>query len=74
MQSVLRWFHTLVWMLFAAACFFADAEQSTLVAACVLLAGMLYVIFVVTLIKDGQRQKAIERAGTNSQPPRQSGR
>jgi hypothetical protein len=73
-HSVLRWFHTLVWMLLAAACFFADAGQSTLVTACLLLAGVLYVVFVVALLKDGQRQKAIERESANSYPPRQSGR
>jgi Flp pilus assembly protein TadB len=69
-QSILRWFHTLVWMSLAAACFFAGAGQSALVTTCLLLAGVLYVVFVVTLIKDGQRQKAIEREGTHSQPPR----
>jgi Flp pilus assembly protein TadB len=73
-QAVLRWFHTLVWMLLAAACFFTDAGQSTLAAASALLAGVFYVVFVVTLIKDGQRQKAIEREGAGSQPPRPSGR
>jgi Flp pilus assembly protein TadB len=74
MHSVLRWFHSLVWMLLAAACLFADAGQSTLASACLLLAGVFYVVFVVTLIKDGQRQKAIEREGIGSQPPRQSSR
>lgn len=74
MQPVLRWCHMLVWLLLATACFFADAGRSALATACLLLAGGTYVIFIVTLIKDGQRQKAIEREGTGSQPPRQSGR
>jgi Flp pilus assembly protein TadB len=69
-QSILRWFHTLIWMLLAAACFFAFTGRSTLVTACLLLAGVMYVVFIVTLIKDRQRQKAIEREGTGSQPPR----
>lgn len=60
--------------LLATACFFADAGQSTLVTACLLLAGVFYAAFVVALIKDGQRQKAIEREGAHSQTPRQSGR
>jgi hypothetical protein len=66
MHDVLRWFHMLVWMLLATACFFADAEQATLAAGCALLAGVFYVVFVVTLIKDRQRQKANEREGIGS--------
>lgn len=57
-------------MLLATACFFADAGQSTLVTACLLLAGVLHVVFVVTLIKGGQRQKAIEHESADSHPPR----
>jgi uncharacterized membrane protein YkvA (DUF1232 family) len=70
MHDVLRWFHTLVWMLLAAAVLFADAEQPTLVSACALLAGVFYVVFVVTLIKDRQRQKANEHESAGSQPHR----
>jgi len=73
-RSILRWFHTIVWMLLATASFYANAGLSILATTTLLLAGVLYLVFVVTLIKDGQRQKAIEREGTGSQPPRQSSR
>jgi hypothetical protein len=66
MHDVLRWFHMIVWMLLAATCFFTDADQSTLASVSALLAGVFYVIFVVTLIKDKQRQKANEREGLSS--------
>jgi hypothetical protein len=66
MHDVLRWFHMLVWMLLATTCFFVDAGQTTLAGACALLAGVFYVVFVVTLIKDRQRQKANEREGIGS--------
>jgi hypothetical protein len=70
----LRWFHLPVWVCLASACFCALAGQSTLASAAALLAGILYVIFVTALMKDKQRQKAIEREGTGSQSSHQSGR
>ena len=66
MHDVLRWFHMLVWMLLATACFFTDAGQATLATASALLAGVFYGVFVVALIKDKQRQKANEREGIGS--------
>lgn len=74
MQSVLRWFHALAWVLLAAACWFLDAGQVTLAGASALVAGIMYVTFVVALIKDGQRRKAFEHESSNPPANRRSGR
>ena len=66
LQSVLRWFHALVWVMLAATCWFADAGQTTLATASAMVAGIMYVTFVVALIKDGQRRKAFEHESTSS--------
>ena len=73
MQSVLRWFHTLAWAMLAAACLFSDAGQPPLAATSALIAGIMYVTFVVALIKDGQRRKAFEHESTAPPSNRQSG-
>lgn len=73
MQSVLRWFHALAWVMLAAMCWFLDAAQTTLASASALIAGIMYVTFVVALIKDGQRRKAFERESPASSSDRQSG-
>jgi len=73
-QSVLRWFHTLVWVLLAALFLFLDAGQTTLATFSALIAGIMYVTFVVALIKDGQRRKALEYESTAPPSNRQSGR
>ena len=73
MQSVLRWFHALVWAMLAATCLFWDAGQVPLATTSALLAGIMYVTFVVVLIKDGQRRKAFEHESTAPPANRQSG-
>lgn len=65
LHMVLRWFHLLVWMCLAAACF-AAAGQSSLASTAALLAGILYLVFVTALMKDKQRRKANEYEGTGS--------
>src|SRR5512134_2894379 len=62
-QSVLRWFHSLAWVMLAAMWWFLDAAQTTLALASALIAGIMYVTFIVALIKDGQRRKAFEHEG-----------
>ena len=62
-HTVLRWFHALAWVMLAAMCWFLDSAQATLAAASALVAGLMYVMFVVVLIKDGQRRKAFEHEG-----------
>jgi hypothetical protein len=42
MQSVLRWFHALVWVMLAATCWYLDALQTTLASALALVAGIMY--------------------------------
>ena len=74
MQSVLRWFHALVWVMLAATCWFLDAAQTTLASASALIAGIMYATFVVALIKDGRRRKAFEHESTAPPSNRQSGR
>jgi hypothetical protein len=73
MQAILRWSHLLVWLLLAATCFLASAGQSALASATALLAGILYLLFVTTLMKDKQRQKAFEHESTAPPSNRQSG-
>ena len=73
LQSVLRWFHALVWVMLAATCWFLDAAQTTLATASALVAGIMYVTFVVALIKDGQRRKAFEHESTAPPSNRRSG-
>jgi hypothetical protein len=73
-QSVLRWFHALAWMMLAAMFLFLDAGQTLLASASALSAGIMYVTFVVALVKDGQRRKAFERESADPPSHRQSGR
>lgn len=49
---VLRWFHSIVWLLLSTACFLWAAGSSTLANGLALLALALYVIFVVTLLAE----------------------
>jgi hypothetical protein len=72
-HSVLRWFHTLAWVALAAMFLFLDAGQTTLASATAVLGGVMYVTFVVALIKDGQRRKAFEHESTAPPSHRQSG-
>lgn len=74
MQAVLRWFHTLAWVMLAAACWFSDAMRPTLIAVSALIAGIMYVTFVIALIKDGQRRKAFEHESLHPPSNRQSSR
>jgi uncharacterized membrane protein len=71
-QSVLRWFHALVWAMLAAMFWFLDAGQTPLAAFSALIAGIMYVTFVVALVKDGQRRKALEHESTPPPSNRQS--
>ena len=73
MHSVLRWFHALAWVMLAATCWFLDAVQVPLAAATALMAGIMYVTFVVALVRDGQRRKAFEHESTAPPSNRQSG-
>ncbi len=73
MESVLRWFHLLTWALLAAMFLFLGAEQSTLASVSALLAGALYLTFVIALVKDAQRRKAFEHESLNPPANRQSG-
>lgn len=51
---VLRWFHSIVWLLLGAACFLWAGGSSTLANVLALLALALYLVFVVTLL--GERR------------------
>ena len=73
MESVLHWFHVLAWVMLAAMFWFLDAAQTTLASASALIAGLMYVTFVVAMIKDGQRRKAYEHESTAPPSNRQSG-
>ena len=73
MHSVLRWFHTLAWTMLAAMWWFLEAGQVPLATASALIAGIMYVTFVVALIKDGRRRKAFEHESTTPPADRQSG-
>ena len=73
MQSVLRWFHALVWVMLAAACWFLDAGHTPLAVMSAAIAGIMYVTFVVALIKDGQRRKAFKHESPHPPANRQSG-
>ncbi len=73
MHSVLRWFHALAWVMLAAMFWFLNAGHDALVTASALIAGIMYVTFIVALIKDGQRRKAFEHESTDPPTHRQSG-
>jgi hypothetical protein len=73
MEAVLRWFHALVWALLAAMFLFLDAEQQTLATVSALGAGLMYVTFIVALVKDRKRQKALAHESANPSSHRQSG-
>jgi hypothetical protein len=74
LQSVLRWFHALAWVMLAAMFWFLDAGQQALAEASALIAGIMYVTFVVAIVKDGQRRKAFEHESLNPPANRRSGR
>lgn len=50
-QFVLRWFHSLVWVLLAAAFFLSGAGLARLAALPGLAALVLYGVFVVTILR-----------------------
>jgi hypothetical protein len=70
---VLRWFHALAWVMLAATCWFFGVGEPTLASTSALVAGIMYVTFVVALIKDGQRRKAFEHESTAPSSDRRSG-
>jgi hypothetical protein len=74
MHAALRWFHALAWVMLAATFWFLDAAQTMLASVSALIAGLMYVTFVVAMIKDGQRRKAFEHESTAPPSNRQSGR
>lgn len=74
MQSVLRWFHSLTWVLLAATCWFLDAGQTPLAAASAIMAGLMYATFGVALVKDKQRRKAFEHESPHPPANRPSGK
>ena len=54
---VLRWFHSLVWALLATACLlWAASIPSMLAQGLALLALVFYSVFMVTFLRDRQRQ------------------
>jgi TRAP-type C4-dicarboxylate transport system permease large subunit len=73
MQSVLRWFHALVWALLAVMFLLFGIGQAALASAAGLAAGITYATFVAAVVKDGQRRKALEHESTAPPSDRQSG-
>ena len=72
---VLRYFHTLVWVLLAAGCFLAGYGLGALGGIVALLALPTYVIFLVVLVQDRSRQVsqtsgARARLPDSSSPPK----
>ncbi len=59
-QFVLRWFHALVWLLLAVACFAWGGGLDSLASIAAVVAGVTYLIFISAVIKEGQRRKAFE--------------
>jgi hypothetical protein len=51
-QFVLRWFHSIVWLLLASTCFILVSGPSSLANSLAYLALFLYVVFIITLILD----------------------
>jgi hypothetical protein len=51
---VLRWGHSLVWVLLALACFIAGPETALVAGALGIAALILYVVFIVTIFLDRQ--------------------
>ncbi len=51
---ILRWGHSLVWVLLALACFVASPERAMISAALGIGALLLYVIFIFTIFRDRQ--------------------
>lgn len=73
MEAVLRWFHALVWVMLAAMWWLLDAGLQPLATASALVAGIMYLTFVVALTKDKQRRKAFEHESIAPPADRQSG-
>ena len=66
-QIVLRYFHTLVWVLLAAGCFLAGSGFGPLGGIVALLALPTYVVFLVVLLQDRGRQVSPANAVRASQ-------
>lgn len=49
---VLRWFHAAVWLLLAVAALLAAAGSETIAAVAILVGVLMYVIFLVTMVRD----------------------
>jgi hypothetical protein len=49
---ILRWFHSLVWLSFALACFFWASGYSLLASGFALLALIVYLVFLLMLMAD----------------------
>jgi len=52
---IVRWFHSVVWLLLALACFLWASGPSTIANALALAALIVYLIFLATLISDRGR-------------------
>lgn len=52
MHLVLRWFHSLVWVLLALACFLAMGEQVSMAGVVARLAILAYLIFIIAVAVD----------------------
>src|SRR5262245_38955101 len=53
---VLRWFHSLVWALFALACFFWAGAMPQIAGRLSALSLLIYVVFLLTLKADRRRR------------------
>ena len=65
-QIVLRWFHSAVWLLLGIAALMAAAGSETTAAVTILLGMLLYVTFLVTLVRD-QRQATRELSSASKE-------
>lgn len=72
-QVVLRWFHALVWLLLAMMFLFFGVGQAALASTTGLAAGIIYGMFVVAVVKDDQRRKALKHESPDPPAHRQSG-
>ena len=53
---ILRWFHSVVWLLLALACFLWASGPSAAAAGLAIASLIVYVVFVVTLLRDRGRE------------------
>ena len=54
---VLRWFHSLVWVIFALACFFWAGAMQHVAARLSVLSLLIYCVFLITLKADRKTER-----------------